>query len=119
MKTARPSKPVSDFSSRSTRVNSTEAPFFAGQNASGVKKSCVPFKMIGKCAPPRPHYPIWANGANVGIVTSGTQSPSLNVGIGMGYAPPEFAKPATKLKLRFAANFSPPIVVQKPIFRKH
>jgi aminomethyltransferase len=91
----------------------------AGQNASGVKKKLVPFKMIGKCAPPRPHYPIWANGANVGIVTSGTQSPSLNVGIGMGYAPPEFAKPATKIEIEIRGKLFAAIVVQKPIFRKH
>jgi len=89
------------------------------QNASGVKKKLVPFKMIGKCAPPRPHYPIWANGANVGIVTSGTQSPSLNVGIGMGYAPPEFAKPATKIEIEIRGKLFAAIVVQKPIFRKH
>jgi aminomethyltransferase len=67
----------------------------AGQNAGGVKKKLAAFKMAGKSAPPRPHYPIWVNGASAGIVTSGTQSPSLNLGIGMGYVPPEFAKPAT------------------------
>ncbi len=34
---------------------------------------------------PRHEYPIQLDGENVGVVTSGTQSPSLNVGIGMGY----------------------------------
>ena len=91
----------------------------AGQNSGGVKKKLVPFKMTGKTAPPRPHYPIWVNGASVGIVTSGTQSPSLNLGIGMGYVPPEFAKKDTKIEIEirgkgFAAN-----VVPKPIYRKH
>ncbi len=49
----------------------------AEQKANGVKKKLVAFKMTDKSAPPRPHYPIWANGASVGEVVSGTQSPSL------------------------------------------
>ena len=38
----------------------------AEQKANGVKKKLVAFKMAGKSAPPRPHYPIWVNGANAG-----------------------------------------------------
>ena len=67
----------------------------AAQKADGVKKKLVAFKMTDKSAPPRPHYPIWVNGAKAGIVTSGTQSPSLNVGIGLGYVPPASAKAGT------------------------
>ncbi len=90
----------------------------AEQKAKGVSKKCVAFKMTDKSAPPRPHYPIWANGQQVGDVVSGTQSPSLNNGIGMGYVPPAFAEAGTKLEIeirgrRFAAE-----VVKKPIFRK-
>jgi aminomethyltransferase len=91
----------------------------AEQKASGVKKKCVAFKMTDKSAPPRPHYPIWANGANVGEVVSGTQSPSLNVGIGMGYVPPEFAKPDTKIEIEIRGKRFAAAVVQKPIYHKH
>ena len=89
----------------------------AGQNAGGMTKKLAAFKMAGKSAPPRPHYPIWADGASVGIVTSGTQSPSLNLGIGMGYVPPEFAKPATKIEIEIRGKLHAAIVVQKPIYK--
>lgn len=90
----------------------------ADQKANGVSKKCVAFKMTDKCAPPRPHYPIWANGARVGEVVSGTQSPSLNIGIGMGYVPPEFAKPGTPIGIEIRGKRAGAVVVQKPIYRK-
>jgi aminomethyltransferase len=91
----------------------------AEQKSTGVKKKLVAFKMADKSAPPRPHYPIWANGTSAGVVTSGTQSPSLNLGIGMGYVPPEFAKPDTKIEIEIRGKFFAAVVVPKPIFKKH
>jgi aminomethyltransferase len=90
----------------------------AEQKANGVKKKCVAFKMTDKSAPPRPHYPIWVNGALVGEVVSGTQSPSLNLGIGMGYVPPEFAKPDTKIEIEIRGKRAPAVIVPKPIYQK-
>ena len=90
----------------------------AEQKANGTKKKLVAFKMTDKSAPPRPHYPIWANGASVGEVVSGTQSPSLNLGIGMGYVPPEFAKPDTKIEIEIRGKRFAAIVVKKPIYKK-
>jgi aminomethyltransferase len=91
----------------------------AEQKVSGVKKKLVAFKMTDKSAPPRPHYPIWANNSKIGEVTSGTQSPSLGIGIGLGYVPPEFAKPDTKIEIEIRAQHAPAVVVQKPIYRKN
>ncbi len=93
----------------------------AEQKEKGVGKKCVAFKMTAKSAPPRPHYGIWSAGPDarrIGDVVSGTQSPSLGIGIGMGYVPPPFAKPGTAIEIeirgkRFAAS-----VVPKPIYRK-
>jgi aminomethyltransferase len=90
----------------------------AEQKAKGVTKKCVAFKMTDKSAPPRPHYPIWVNGNRVGEVVSGTQSPSLNVGIGMGYVPTEFAKPGTTIEIEIRGRRSPAVVVQRPIYKK-
>jgi aminomethyltransferase len=91
---------------------------FVEQKANGVKKKLVAFKMTGKSAPPRPHYPIWVNGAKAGEVVSGTQSPSLNLGIGMGYVPPEFAKVDTKIEIEIRGKKFAAVVVPKPIYRK-
>src|SRR5216110_2720182 len=51
----------------------------------GLREKLVPFKMQGKGPPPRPHYSVFENGERIGEVTSGTQSPSLNWGVGMAY----------------------------------
>lgn len=88
----------------------------AEQKAHGTKKKLVAFKMEDKCAPPRPHYPIWAGGASVGMVTSGTQSPSLGIGIGMGYVPPEHTKGAIEIEIR--GKRFPAVIVPKPIYKK-
>ena len=90
----------------------------AGQKEKGVRKKLMAFKMAGKSAPPRPHYPIWAGSANVGIVTSGTQSPSLGIGIGMGYVPPDLAKLQTPLEIEIRGKHFAAVVVPKPIYRK-
>jgi aminomethyltransferase len=90
----------------------------AEQKSGGTTKKLVAFKMTDKCAPPRPHYPIWINGAAVGEVVSGTQSPSLNVGIGLGYVPSQFAKAGTRIEIEIRGRRSPAEVVAKPIYRK-
>ena len=89
----------------------------AEQKSAGVKKKLVTFKMTDKSAPPRPHYPIWANGANAGIVTSGTQSPSLGIGIGLGYVPPALAKPDTRIEIEIRGKHFAAVVVPKPIYK--
>jgi aminomethyltransferase len=90
----------------------------AEQKANGVKKKCVAFKMADKSAPPRPHYPIWVNGVSVGEVVSGTQSPSLGIGIGMGYVPSELAKADTKLEIEIRGKRFAAVIVKKPIYHK-
>jgi aminomethyltransferase len=55
------------------------------QKSEGVKRKLVGFEMIDRGIP-RHNYEICnAQGKQVGYVTSGTQSPSLNKAIGMGY----------------------------------
>jgi aminomethyltransferase len=104
----------------------------AEQKTNGVAKKRVAFKMTDKSAPPRPHYPIWSTVIGtpnsdsaphlplshteaqlIGEVTSGTQSPSLNIGIGMGYVKPEFAKPGTNLEIEIRGKRFPAVVVSK------
>ncbi|HEY9175630.1 MAG TPA: glycine cleavage system aminomethyltransferase GcvT [Verrucomicrobiae bacterium] len=93
----------------------------AEQKARGVTRRCVAFKMTEKSAPPRPHYPIWSAGAagtKIGEVTSGTQSPSLGVGIGMGYVPREFAKAGTVIEIEIRGKRSAAMVAAKPLYRQ-
>lgn len=57
----------------------------AAQKASGVTKKLVGFEMIDRGIPRHDYEILDASGANIGIVTSGTQSPTLGKAIGMGY----------------------------------
>jgi aminomethyltransferase len=93
-------------------------PVLAEQKAGGVAKKSVAFKMTSPSAPPRPAYPILVGGAKAGIVTSGTQSPSLGLGIGMGYVPPELARPGTALEIGIRGKPAPAVVASKPLYRK-
>jgi aminomethyltransferase len=93
-------------------------PVLAEQKANGTKKKCVAFKMTEKSAPPRPGYPIWINRTAVGHVVSGTQSPSLNIGIGLGYVPAEFAKAGAAIEIEARGRRAAAVVVAKPIFKR-
>jgi aminomethyltransferase len=89
------------------------------QKANGVSKKLAAFKMSEKSAPPRSHYPVCSSGpkaVKIGEVTSGTQSPSLGIGIGLGYVPPEFAKPQTVIEIEIRGKRAPALVVPKPIY---
>lgn len=90
------------------------------QKTNGVTKKCVAFKMTDKSAPPRPHYPIWRSDANekIGEVVSGTQSPSLGMGMGMGYVPAELAKAGASLRIEIRGKLAPAVIVPKPIYKK-
>ena len=93
----------------------------AAQKAAGPARKCVAFKMTDKSAPPRPGYPIWTSGSTaeiVGEVVSGTQSPSMNVGIGMGYVPAALSKPGTAIEIEIRGRRFPAVVMAKPLFRK-
>ena len=79
----------------------------------GPTRKLVAFVMEEK-AIPRQHMTIEGGGE----VTSGTHSPSLDVGIGMGYVPAAQASPETELVLDVRGKHRKARVVKKPIYRK-
>jgi aminomethyltransferase len=75
----------------------TNSEALQAQKEAGVTRKLIGFVMQERGIP-RGHYPIVdASGELIGEVTSGTQSPSMGVGIGMGYVKTEFAKPGTEI----------------------
>jgi aminomethyltransferase len=90
------------------------------QKERGIQKTLIAFKMSDKSAPPRPHYPIWSSDAaqQIGEVVSGTQSPSMNVGIGMGYVPPAHSEVGKIIQIEIRGKKSNALIVPKPIYRK-
>jgi aminomethyltransferase len=79
----------------------------------GPKRKLVAFVMEEK-AIPRQGMPIDGGGE----VTSGTHSPSLDIGIGMGYVPADQAVPDTELVIDVRGKSRRARVVPKPIYRK-
>ncbi len=72
----------------------------AKQKEEGVTKKLVGFKMVEKGIP-RHDYKIVDEYENtLGVVTSGTQSPILKEGIGMGYVAIDFAKPGSSIYIK-------------------
>ncbi|HHU97569.1 MAG: glycine cleavage system aminomethyltransferase GcvT [Bacteroidota bacterium] len=86
------------------------------EKAQGVKRKLCCFEMIDRGIP-RQGYEIAYQDEVVGEVTSGTMSPTLKIGIGMGYVTPEFAKPGTDIEIK-VRNRSLKAKVVKPPFRK-
>jgi aminomethyltransferase len=81
--------------------------------AAGPARKLVPFVMDER-AVPRQGMPIEGGGE----VTSGTHSPMLDIGIGMGYVPAGSAAPDTGLVVDVRGKPRRARVVTKPIYRK-
>jgi len=69
----------------------TNAAAIKKQKEEGVKKKLVGFKMIDKGIPRHDYQIKDASGNVIGKVTSGTMSPMLGIGIGLGYVTTEHA----------------------------
>ena len=75
----------------------TNAEAIKRQKEAGVKRKLVGFKMVDKGIP-RHDYQIKAsNGSTIGKVTSGTMSPVLGVGVGLGYVSVDHAAPGSEI----------------------
>jgi aminomethyltransferase len=85
--------------------------------AEGPAEKLAPFLIEG-AGIPRPGNPVLAGGEEVGAVTSGTFSPSLEVGIGMAYLRPDLAEPGTAIEIDVRGKRRPARVGSKPLYPK-
>jgi len=117
----------------------------ARQKAEGTTRKLAAFKMSERGAPPRPGYSIWSAAGKggggvsplhqeteqrrdasatfldaepIGRVTSGTQSPSLGVGIGLGFVAAEFSPANTAIGIEIRGRRVPAMTVARPIYRR-
>lgn len=86
-------------------------------DAEGIRRRLVCLTMQDNSIP-RPRYPVMANDRQVGYVTSGTMSPSLNQGIALAYVAREFAKAGTALTVDIRNRSAPALVVKPPFYRQ-
>jgi aminomethyltransferase len=87
------------------------------QKTAGVSKKLVGFELVDKGIP-RHHYKIKTQeGTEIGHVTSGTQSPSLNKAIGMGYVATEHASIGSEIYVEVRDKLLKAIVVKLPFYQ--
>lgn len=85
------------------------------QKENGVKRKLVAFTMIDRGIP-RKDYPILDNsGKQIGKVTSGTSSPSLKQGIGMGYVEVDQAKVDTEIYIEVRNKSLKAVIKKMPL----
>jgi aminomethyltransferase len=89
----------------------------ARARAEGVAELLAPFKVEG-AGIPRQGNPVVIGEERVGIVTSGSFSPSLEVGIGMAYLRSELAEPGTEVEIDVRGKRRLARVASKPLYRK-
>ena len=87
------------------------------QKAEGLTRRLVGFQLDGRRVP-RHDMPIEFGGREVGKVTSGTFSPSLEKPIGMGYVESAAAKTGTELEIRAGETRLPARVVTRPFYTR-
>ena len=90
----------------------------AAQKEKGVARKLIAFNMAGKTPPPRPHYVIAAGGRKIGEVTSGTLSPTLGIGIGMGYVESGAAQIDTRIEIEIRGKNYPATIERKPLLKR-
>ncbi len=81
----------------------------------GMAEKLAPFTIEG-AGIPREGNPVLADGEPVGIVTSGTFSPSLEIGIGMAYLRADLTEPGTEVEIDVRGKHRPARIASKPLY---
>lgn len=87
---------------------------FQNQKLNGTKRVLKGFKMIEKAIPRQGYLLYNAQGEEIGIVTSGTMSPVLKEGIGLGYLLKEYASVGTQIFVGIRNRHLPAIITKTP-----
>ena len=117
-------------------INDTTSPFEAGlswitkftkdfvnsealakEKAHGPERKLVAFELDDRGIPRHDYDIVDGQGKKIGIVTSGTMSPSMNKGIGLGYVPIIFSEVGSKINIQIRKNAVPATVVKLPFYK--
>lgn len=97
-----------------THKEFTSSKIFLKQKKEGISKKLIGFKMLEKGIP-RKDYDILNNENEIiGVVTSGTMSPSLNIGIGLGYVNIENSAVEMEIFIQIRKNRKKAVIVNTP-----
>lgn len=87
------------------------------QKEEGITKKLVAFEITEKGIPRQGYHILNSDGTQIGEVTSGTMSPSLKKGIGMGYVSKEFAKKDTEIFIQVRKKEISAKVIRLPFYK--
>lgn len=117
-------------------INETTSPFEAGlgwitkftkdfvnsealakEKTHGPERKLIAFELDDRGIPRHDYDIVDGQGKKIGIVTSGTMSPSLGKGIGLGYVPVIFSEVGSKINIQIRKNAIPATVVKLPFYK--
>ena len=105
---------ITKFSQGNNFINRTS---LEQQKANGLEKRLVGFELMERGIP-RQHYPILdPDGNQIGEVTSGTMSPMLNKGIGLGYVDVGYTSKGSDILIGIRNKQIPAVVVKPPFYK--
>ncbi|WP_298239414.1 glycine cleavage system aminomethyltransferase GcvT [uncultured Algibacter sp.] len=83
----------------------------------GAERKLIAFELDERGIPRHGYDIVDGNGNKIGIVTSGTMSPSLSKGIGLGYVPTIFADVNSKINIQIRKKAIPATVIKLPFYK--
>ncbi|MDG5492086.1 glycine cleavage system aminomethyltransferase GcvT [Psychroserpens sp. SPM9] len=103
---------ITKFSKKFTNSEALE-----DEKRRGPDRKLVAFELDERGIPRQGYDIVDSSGKTIGNVTSGTMSPSLGKGIGLGYVPPIFADTGSKIKIQIRKNAVPATIVKLPFYK--
>ncbi|MBD79660.1 MAG: glycine cleavage system protein T [Crocinitomicaceae bacterium] len=94
-----------------------DSDFLVKQKEEGVKRRLVGFELLDRGIPRQGYPMVDADGNEIGIVTSGTMSPSLKKAIGMGYVNLPYNKVDTEIYIQVRNKSLKAKVVRPPFYK--
>lgn len=103
-------------------VSVTKGPYLGrevlvAQKANGTAKVLVGIEVDTQRVP-RPGCPLLEDGKRIGVVASGTFSPTLSKNIAMGFVPPRLAEPGTRFEMDIRGKVHGCVVVPLPFYKR-
>lgn len=83
----------------------------------GPERKLIAFELDERGIPRHDYDIVDGNGHKIGVVTSGTMSPSLSKGIGLGYVPTLFSAIGSKIHIQIRKKIIPATVVKLPFYK--
>jgi aminomethyltransferase len=103
---------ITKFTKEFTNSEALEA-----QKRHGPDRKLIAFTLDERGVPRQGYDIVDGNGNKIGEVTSGTMSPSLGIGIGLGYVPPILTDIGSKIHIQIRKNAVPATIVKLPFYK--